>query len=152
MPKNKPPKNRGNLQSASSPTPNSSHRNVTQVAVRSAPLPHPSELEAYEAVLQGAAERIFAMTESQSSHRQKMEFKALSIEGRNSLMGIITGGIIGIFGLLVAGYCISSGHDAAGGTIGSASLASLVGTFIYGTRQRRIEREQKYLASTKERR
>jgi len=69
MLKKKPPKNRGDLPSASSPTPNTSHQNVTQVAVRSAPLPHPSELEAYEGVLQGAAERIFAMTENQSSHR-----------------------------------------------------------------------------------
>jgi hypothetical protein len=88
------------------------------------------------------------MAESQSNHRQKLEVKALSYEGRNSLLGIIAGWFLGTIGLLIAGYCISTGHDAAGGAIGGVSLGSLVGTFIYGTRERRIEREQKYLAQT----
>lgn len=128
--------------------PGPSHPNFAQLAVRSAPLPLPAELEAYEAILPGAAERIFAMAESQSNHRQKLEVKALSYEGRNSLLGIIAGWFLGTIGLLIAGYCISTGHDAAGGAIGGVSLGSLVGTFIYGTRERRIEREQKYLAQT----
>jgi uncharacterized membrane protein len=102
-------------------------------------------LEAYEAILPGAAERIFAMAENQSSHRQGLEVKALSFEGRNSLLGILAGWFLGTIGLLIAGFCIYTGHDAAGGAIGGVSLGSLVGTFIYGTRERRIEREQKYL-------
>jgi uncharacterized membrane protein len=133
--------------SASLPSPNSPSSQITrsQVAVRSAPLPHPAELEAYEAVLPGAAERIFIMAESQSKHRQNLELQALSLEGRNSLLGILAAWFIGVFGLSVAGFCIYTGHDLAGGVIGGASLASLVSTFIYGTRQRRLEREQKYL-------
>jgi len=119
---------------------------VTQVSVsRSAPLPHPSELEVYESILPGAAERIFAMVENQSNHRQRLENIALSIEGRNSLLGLITGGFIGIVGLCIAGYCIYAGHDKAGMALGGGTLVSLVVPFIYGTRQRRIEREQKYL-------
>jgi len=102
-------------------------------------------LEAYETILPGAAERILAMAENQSNHRQKMEAKALSFEGRNSLLGILAGWFIGVFGLSVAGFCIYTGHDTAGGVIGGVSLASLVGTFIYGTRERRLERDQKYL-------
>lgn len=119
---------------------------VTQVSVtRSAPLPPPSELGGYESILPGAAERIFALVENQSNHRQGLENKALSIEGRNSLLGIITGGFIGIVGLCVAGFCVYAGHDKAGMALGGGTLVSLVGPFIYGTRQRRIEREQKYL-------
>lgn len=130
------------------PSPDSSNGIAhTQLALRSAPLPLPSELEAYEAILPGAAERIFAMAENQSKHRQGMEMKALSIEGRNSLLGIIAGWFIGVLGLSIAGFSIYSGHDTAGSVIGGISLASLVGTFIYGTRERRIEREQKYLIS-----
>jgi hypothetical protein len=86
------------------------------------------------------------MAESQANHRQALEVKALSFEGRNSLLGIVAGWFFGTLGLLVAGFCIYTGHDAAGGAIGGVSLCSLVGTFVYGTRERRIEREQKYLA------
>jgi uncharacterized membrane protein len=137
-------------------TPSLSKRNlpssqVTQLSVtRSAPLPHPSELAGYESILPGAAERIFALVENQSNHRQGLENKALSIEGRNSLLGLITGGVIGIVGLCIAGFCIYAGHDKAGMALGGGTLVSLVGPFIYGTRQRRIEREQKYLSDQKQ--
>jgi uncharacterized membrane protein len=128
------------------PSRNTNPPTVTQLSVsRSGPLPPPSELEGYERILPGAAERILALVESQSNHRHMMENKALSIESRNSLLGIIMGGFIGIFGLAVAGMCIYAGHDNAGMTLGGATLVSLVVPFIYGTRERRIEREQKYL-------
>lgn len=126
---------------------------LTQVSVsRSAPLPLPSELEGYEAILPGAAERILALAENQSAHRQGLENSAMSSENRNSLLGIISALVIGVVGLLVGGFCIYTGHDAAGATLAGTTLGSLVGTFVYGTRQRRIEREQKYLASTPNRR
>lgn len=128
--------------------------NLTQVAIsgRSAPLPLPSELEGYERILPGSAERIFAMAESQSNHRQGLEKRALSTESTRSLLGIISGLVIGVAGLLIAGFCIYTGHDTAGATLGGTTLGSLVWTFVYGTRQRRIEREQKYLAATHSRR
>lgn len=156
MNKPKKSKNKGGgfYQGDSLPSPKNPSHSIarTQVALRSAPLPHPSELEAYEAILPGAAERIFLMFESQSNHRRQLEITALSIEGRNSLLGIIAGWFIGFFGLLVAGFCVYTGHDTAGGVIGGVSLASLVGTFIYGTRERRLEREQKYLFGQNQRR
>lgn len=148
MPKKK--NRRGTFLSA---PPRNPPANLAQVAIssRSAPLPHPSELEGYERVLPGAAERILALTESQSNHRQVLEKKALSIESTNSLLGIISGLVIGVAGLSIAGFCIYTGHDTAGATLGGTTLGSLVWTFIYGTRQRRIEREQKYLATTRSR-
>jgi len=117
---------------------------IAQLAYRSAPLPLPSELESYERILPGAAERIFTMVENQSTHRQKLEVVALSAECRNSLLGIIVGGILGVFGLSISGVCIYTGMGWPGAALGGATLVSLVGTFVYGTRQRRLEREQKY--------
>lgn len=108
------------------------------------PLPHPSILEEYDRILPGAAERILTMAEIQSSHRQKLEERALKTESRNSLLGIICGGIIGLCGIILAGICIYSGKEWGGIGLGGATLCSLVGTFIYGTKQRRFEREQKY--------
>jgi uncharacterized membrane protein len=133
------------------PPPRNPSPNLTQVAIssRSAPLPHPSELEEYDRILPGAAERILAMAESQSTHRQGMEKKALFTESINSRLGIISALVIGVAGLSIAGFCIYTGHDTAGATLGGTTLGSLVWTFVYGTRQRRIEREQKYLATTR---
>lgn len=84
------------------------------------------------------------MAENQSTHRQNLENRALGIESRNSLLGILCGGIIGVLGIIVAGICIYSGKEMGGAAIGGGTLGSLVGSFIYGTKQRRIEREQKY--------
>jgi uncharacterized membrane protein len=77
MPKTKRPKTKKpRIFTSSLPKRNLPSSQVTQVSVsRSAPLPHPSELEGYEAILPGAAERIFALVENQSNHRQGLENK-----------------------------------------------------------------------------
>lgn len=49
----------------------------TRQHIRVAPLPHPSELEEYEKIKPGFAERIFVMAENQASHRQNLEQKTL---------------------------------------------------------------------------
>jgi len=41
------------------------------------PIPHPSDLERYEAVLPGAADRLISMAEEESKHRQKQEAEIL---------------------------------------------------------------------------
>ena len=150
MPKNgQSKKDRGGVPSVPPPTsssPRTDFANVAEIALRTAPLPLPSELAGYEEILPGAAERIFTMAEKQSNHRRQLEVTALSFEGRNSLLGIIAAWFLGTLGLLIGGICIYTGHDAAGAAIGGISLVSLVGTFIYGTRERRLEREQKNLA------
>lgn len=112
---------------------------VQRAEIRQAPLPHPSELERYEAILPGAAERIFSMAERQAVHRQAIEKKVIDSDAFHALAGIACGLAIGIFGLSVAGYCIYSGHDWAGAVIGGATLASMVGSFIYGSSKRRRE-------------
>ncbi|MDO9532998.1 MAG: DUF2335 domain-containing protein [Deltaproteobacteria bacterium] len=141
MPKPHKPKNRDLPSKNPSPL-----QEVRQVAFsRSAPFPHPSELEKYEQILPGSAERIFSLVENQSNHRQGLENKALSMESRNSLLGVLVGGFIGIVGISIAGFCVYTGHDQAGMALGGGTLVALVGPFIYGTRERRIEREQKYL-------
>lgn len=115
-----------------------------QMAFHSGPIPPPEILEKYDQVLLGGAERIMAMAENQSAHRQKLEEKYLTAEARNSLLGIIFALFLGVTGLAASGICIYVGQGWPGAALGGATLVSLVGTFIYGTRQRRIEREQKF--------
>ena len=125
----------------------SSQQLSSQLAIHSGPLPHPSILEEYDRVLPGAAERILTMAESQSNHRQALETKYLGTESRNSLLGIICGLLLGLVGLSAAGICIYAGQGLPGAALGGVTLGSLVGTFVYGTSQRRIERENKFKLS-----
>lgn len=120
-----------------------------QMAFHSGPIPPPEILQNYDQVLPGAAERILAMAENQSAHRQRLEEKYIACEARNSLLGIIFALLLGITGLSASGVCIYVGQGWPGATLGGATLVSLVGTFIYGTRQRRIEREQKFQIAAK---
>jgi uncharacterized membrane protein len=119
------------------------------MAFHSGPLPPPELLENYERVVSGSAERILVMAENQSAHRQQLESRYLSAETRNSLLGIIFALLLGITGLSVSGICVYVGQGWPGAALGGATLVSLVGTFIYGTRQRRIEREQKFQLMSK---
>lgn len=108
----------------------------------SGPIPPPEDLDKYEKVLPGAAERIMAMAEEQGRHRRRLENKVIGMESRNSLLGIIIGGIIGA-GAVGGGICgMLKGHPLSGAGISTGALASLVGVFIYGTRLKISKQKQ----------
>jgi uncharacterized membrane protein len=99
----------------------------------------------YEEVCPGIANRIMAMAEKQSLHRQIIEQTAINASSRNSTMGVIFAFIIAMSTLLVGAYCIVFlNKDLLGTLIGGVGLGSIVGTFIYGTRSNRAEREGKW--------
>ena len=107
------------------------------------PIPSPDHLERYEQTLPGAAERILSMAERQSNHRQTLESKVIKSDIRNSLLGLIFGFIIGMTGVASAFYLIYLGRILEGTIFGGATIVSLVSVFIYGSRQRRKERQAK---------
>ena len=49
-----------------------------------------------------------------------------------SNVGQWMGFILGVFGLGVSGFCIYTGHDAAGATLGGTTLIGLVSVFVAG--------------------
>ena len=108
------------------------------------PLPPPESLRHYNDILPGAAERILTMAEQQAAHRQTLEAMAVRTEARNSTLGVVFALLIGLGSMAVAGYAISQGKEISGTILGGTGLASLVGTFIYGTSQRRKERQAKF--------
>ena len=110
----------------------------------SGPLPPPEVLDKYNQIIPNGAERIMAMAEKQSSHRRQLEKTVITTDSRNSLLGIIFALIIGLATITIGGIVIYAGHGFAGTFLGSAGLTGLVSTFIYGTRQRRQERETKH--------
>lgn len=111
------------------------------------PLPMGQEFAKYEETLPGAAHRIVSMAESQQVHRQELEkFSAqtdrevqhtlVKVWGRNSGWGIVCATYLGTL-LIVGGILlIWHGKSAEGlGTIGTA-VATLVGVYVWGGRQK----------------
>lgn len=109
----------------------------------SGPLPPPHALEQYNNIIPDGAERIMAMAEKQGKHRRELEKKALNTDSRNSLLGIISALIIGLAAIIASVIVVLKNHVWPGTILGSAGLVGLVTVFIYGTNQRRSEREAK---------
>lgn len=120
-----------------------SNQIVCQEAHYRGPIPLPSMLAEYEAILPGSADRILTMAENQSAHRIEIEKIAIKARARDSLLGIVAGFLIGVSALGASAFVIVNGHTFAGGLIGTTGLAGLVGVFIYGTRENKAERERK---------
>ena len=110
----------------------------------SGPLPPPSALAEYNNVVPGAAERIIKMAEEQGDHRRSLEKKALDTDSRNSFCGVIFAFMLGMTAIIMGGIVALRGQTLSGAFFGGSGLAALVGAFIYGTRERRKEREAKY--------
>ena len=109
----------------------------------SGPLPHPEILKRFDEVVPGSAERIIKMAEGQFAHRTELERKVIDSDISRSKWGQILGFLIAVIGLGVSLVAILYGKQWAGSIIGGATLASLVGVFMYGSRVRSQERERK---------
>lgn len=110
----------------------------------SGPLPPPQVLEKYNQVVPGAADRIIAMAESQSKHRQDLELKVITADIRSAKLGLWFGLIIGLTAIIGGVSCIIMGGEIGGSVIGGTGITGLVGVFVYGSTQRRKEREIRY--------
>ena len=117
------------------------------VAFHGGPLPSPQTLDQYNTIVNGAAERIIAMAEKQASHRQDLEAIVIKSGSRDSLLGLIFGLIIGLSTIIGGVICILSGYSTEGTILGGSGLVSLIGVFVYGSRQKRTERELKHRGS-----
>ncbi len=89
------------------------------------------------------AARIVKMSEEQEAHRQKLEVEVIFGDSRRATLGVIFAFILGLAGMALGAYLISLDHPIAGTIFSGSSLAGLVGTFVYGTRSRKKEREKK---------
>lgn len=107
------------------------------------PLPPPKALQQYEEIVPGAAARILDMAERQSDHRIQLEKTVILGDSRRSYMGLILAFLLSA--AIIGGgiYLIINDHDWAGGLLIGLDLVGLATVFVYGTRSRRAEREQK---------
>ena len=116
---------------------------MQELSMRSGPLPSPSELDQYNAIIPNGADRIMKMAESQLAHRISIEQTVVKSQQTQATRGQIFGFLIGIFGLGAALYAAVNGQPWFGSVIGGATLVSLVGVFVYGKHQEKKELDDK---------
>lgn len=119
-------------------------REFIAAASFSGPLPPPQILEDYNRIVPGSANRIIAMAERQADHRRRLEAQVISSDVTNSRIGLLCGLVIGLGGLVAATIIAIYGNPQAGVGMGLVTLASLVSVFVYGSRLRLKERQEKW--------
>lgn len=103
-----------------------------QQSTFSGPMPPPSVLEGYERLVQGAAERILVMAESDAKHQQEIEFAALRAAEAEIKRGQLFGFVIGLTALAASMLALAMGSPAVAGVIGGTTVIGLVSVFIVG--------------------
>jgi len=107
------------------------------------PLPPPGILAGYDEIVPGSAAKIIERFLEQGTHRMQLEKVVVHGGNKRANWGIVAGFVIAMTTIVGAIYAMSLGYDVAGTAVVIASLASLVGTFLYGTKSRREERSDK---------
>ncbi|MBI1289187.1 MAG: DUF2335 domain-containing protein [Flavobacteriales bacterium] len=106
-------------------------RTVTQIQHHQGPIPSSVEMQRYEEILPGAADRILRMAENQSRHRQEMEMKVVKTDNFKSTLGAIFG-FVAVIATLVAGSITAlRGQPIFGGGISLGGLAILGAAFYF---------------------
>ncbi len=107
------------------------------------PLPPPEILQAYNKALPNGAERIVAMAERQSAHRQEIEKTVVKGNAAVQKFGVVAALLITLTTVGLGFLLINNDKDASGLAVSISSLACLVGVFIYGRRSQERERAEK---------
>lgn len=109
----------------------------------SGPIPPANELDKYEKILPGAADRIMKMAEEQSAHRRKMENKMLEANVKAERTGQIFGFVIFIAALVAGIILMIIGKDVVGLFTSLGSLAAIIGLFVYNRESTKKELKKK---------
>jgi uncharacterized membrane protein len=109
----------------------------------SGPIPPPEILIRYNEASPGAADRIIAMAENQSQHRQELEKKVIETNCRTQKTGPMFGFVICMTAILGGIYLIHDGKSGQGLAAIIAALTSLAVVFVVGKKKQERELAQK---------
>ncbi|MFK7642871.1 DUF2335 domain-containing protein [Neisseria oralis] len=97
----------------------------------SGPLPSPSDLAQYNAIISNGADRIMTMAEKEQEarHANRLQIQAFNMRGQ------IYGFISVIMILLFAGFLVWRGHPTAAVSLVCGTVVALATVFVIGRRQ-----------------
>jgi uncharacterized membrane protein len=102
-----------------------------QVVV-SGPLPASAELDNYERILPGLANRIVTQFEAEGAHRRDMESRYLKLQGT----GLAIGTVLFVLWILASFVLIETGHEVSGVVSGVIAIIGLMTNTVVGYRRR----------------
>jgi len=98
-------------------------------------IPPAHEMERYEQIRPGFADRILKMSEDEGAHRRKMERRIVSLSGLTTTLSQLCA-LASVGGVLyVCYFAFSEGHPASAATIATGVLASVALAFMRGRNQ-----------------
>jgi uncharacterized membrane protein len=109
----------------------------------SGPLPPPNLLARYNDVVANGAERILAMAERQSKHRELLEAQVVAGNLKSQDRGTLYAFIIALITILGGIFLIYMGKDASGLATIISSLVGLISIFVYSKYKQGKERVEK---------
>ncbi|WP_248730232.1 DUF2335 domain-containing protein [Vreelandella populi] len=139
------------IQQASDPKANQNLLTQKSVTATSAPIPPAQEVEYYDRIMPGAADRIFALAENQQAHRLEQERKQLEINTKVTESNICTADsniraqdatileirrgqwmafILGLSFLGITALLGLNGHEFAASALGLGGVAAVATVFI----------------------
>ena len=125
---------------------------LTQSVSFSGPLPPPGLLARYNDVIPNGAERIMAMAERQSAHRESLEAKVVEGNVASQARGSNYAFIICLTTIVGGFVMIGMGKSIYGISAVIGSLATLAGVFVFAKRGQKKERVEKSTALDNRRR
>ncbi len=110
------------------------HNKHLTLAAFTGPIPPFSELEKYEKILPGSADRIIKMAEKEQIqiHRHSMESKFISFDLRYEKLGLNYGFILAFLSLIIGLVLFLFGHDWEGVVALLIPLLKIVYSFFQG--------------------
>jgi uncharacterized membrane protein len=135
----------------SDPDPAREVARITQSISWEGPIPPPALLSQFNNVITNGAERIFAMAERQSAHREDIEKRIIygnvASQTRSSWFAFI----IVIIATLCGTWLIHEGKNGAGLAAIFTPMGGVIAVFFYSKREQKNERIQKSKALTTKR-
>lgn len=101
----------------------------------SGPIPPPKFLSQFEEIVPGSAERILAMAERQSAHRQSLESIVIPDQLSQSSRGQTFAFILSILAIIAACFLGYIGQTVVASIIGGGTIVSLVYAFVLGKKK-----------------
>lgn len=126
----------GNLKSAQN-----RHNKVSSISISeqhsfSGPLPAPEDLEKYDRIVPGAAERILKMAEKEMEHRHSNENSLTKGIVWTTALSIVFAFFVAIALAVLSFYLAYKGSYATCASVAVGSIAAVISAFMYKSRNK----------------
>lgn len=93
-------------------------------------MPPPGLLKEFDEVIPNGADRIMSMAEKQLEHRISIESEVVGANNRDSLLGVLFAGMVGLIAISGAIYLLANDKNIQGFSVFIGTLVTLIGVYL----------------------